>query len=493
MSWYRAARCCRRPRCVLLSTPGTLQRRLTSDEATRAAYVSLPHVCRISASIGRNGLHLRTCLWLGTDAEGLVQDLGHIEHPHVLARPAVGLLGSDGVRQHHHAEWAGGRDQVRIESERLLGAFDVDPLADLLLDPEAGTTGAAAEAAFLAAVHLLRLQARDGAENLARRCVDLVVPAEVARIVIGDQLVDRLDRREPSLGNQAAEQLRVVHDLEVTAELRVLVGQGVEAVRAGRDDLQRCGTGDRVQGFDVLHPQHLEQELVPQPPGRVAGARLARAEDGELDTGDVHQLGERTGDLLGTILQRTRAADPEQVVDVGVEFGARLGTPDLEGQIRKPLLAAPLGHAPRVALVLEVAQHHTGLGRERRLDQHLVATHVDNVVDVLDVHRALLDAGATGAAGPQHVRVDDSAAGQVTYERPNGLVRPGPLDAAEAGFWDVSFVALDAGVGRRRLPADEVGRLREQVIAQIHDHELRRQRLARVPRRALRLAATAFG
>ena len=65
---------------------------------------------------------------------------------------------------------------------------------------------------------------------------------------------------------------------------------------------------------------------------------------------------------------------------------------------------------PRVALVLQVAQHHAGLGREARLDQHLVAAHVHDVVDVLDVDRALLDAGAAGGAGPQHVRVDDAAA-----------------------------------------------------------------------------------
>ena len=37
--------------------------------------------------------------------------------------------------------------------------------------------------------------------------------------------------------DELAEQLRVVDDLAVAAELRVLVGERVEAVRAGRDDL----------------------------------------------------------------------------------------------------------------------------------------------------------------------------------------------------------------------------------------------------------------
>ncbi len=49
-----------------------------------------------------------------------------------------------------------------------------------------------------------------------------------------------------------------------------------------------------------------------------------------------------------------------------------------------------------------------------------------------------------------------------------------------------------ASVGRF-LPADDVGRLGEQVVAQVHDHELGRERLAGVPGRALRLAAAALG
>ena len=46
---------------------------------------------------------------------------------------------------------------------------------------------------------------------------------------------------------------------------------------------------------------------------------------------------------------------------------------------------------------------------------------------------------------------------------------------------------------RGLLVAEDVGRLREQVVAQVHDDELGRQRLSGVPRRALRLAAAALG
>ena len=50
-----------------------------------------------------------------------------------------------------------------------------------------------------------------------------------------------------------------------------------------------------------------------------------------------------------------------------------------------------------------------------------------------------------------------------------------------------------AYLGRHVLVAQDVGRLGEHVVAQVHDHELGRQRLAGVPGRALRLAAAALG
>src|SRR5204863_9817796 len=86
-----------------------------------------------------------------------------------------------------------------------------------------------------------------------------------------------------------------------------------------------------------------------------------------------------------------------------------------------PVLAGVGCRAPRVALVLQVAQHHAGLAGEVGLDEHLVPPHVHDVVDVFDVDRALLDAGTTGGAGPQDVRVDDPALVGGPDERPFGL------------------------------------------------------------------------
>ena len=84
---------------------------------------------------------------------------------------------------------------------------------------------------------------------------------------------------------------------------------------------------------------------------------------------------------------------------------------------------------------------------------------------MLDVDRALLDAGTTGGARPQHVRVDHGA-------------NQGPeLDL-------LTVVGL--------LGEEAVG-LGEHVVTEPHDEELRAEGLLGVPRRADRLAATALG
>ena len=60
-------------------------------------------------------------------------------------------------------------------------------------------------------------------------------------------------------------------------------------------------------------------------------------------------------------------------------------------------------------LALQILEQAGEFRGELRFHHHLVAAHVDDVVDVLDVDGALLDARAACGAGPQHVGVDDTA------------------------------------------------------------------------------------
>ena len=195
-----------------------------------------------------------------------------------------------------------------------------------------------------------------------------------------------------------------------TPNVGVLVLEGVEAVGAGRDDLLDL---ELLERLGVLRGELLEQELVAGPAGLVAGAGLAVAEHGERDAGHVEQLGDRAGRLLLPVLVGAGAADPEQPLDLVERLDVLADDLDVERQVLGPVHPGRGRHVPGVALVLHALEELVELGREVGLDEHLVAAHVDDVVDVLDVDRALLDARAAGHARPEHVGVDDRAAGRL--------------------------------------------------------------------------------
>ena len=97
------------------------------------------------------------------------------------------------------------------------------------------------------------------------------------------------------------------------------------------------------------------------------------------------------------------------------------------------------------------------------------------MVDVLDVDRTLVHAGAAIGARPQHVGVDHAVRRLGADQRTLGLLNTlsGSPSRADSG--------------------KHVRRLGEGVVAQVQDQHLRRERLLGVPRGALGLAAAALG
>jgi hypothetical protein len=109
------------------------------------------------------------------------------------------------------------------------------------------------------------------------------------------------------------------------------------------------------------------------------------------------------------------------------------------------------------------------------------------VVDVLDVDRALLHTRAAGRTRPQHVGVDDPASSAV----PTSGAPPRAQLLGQRGVRLVGELLLAGQV--LAAAGEQVGRLGVRVVTQRRDDELGRERLAGVPRRALRLAAPALG
>ena len=136
--------------------------------------------------------------------------------------------------------------------------------------------------------------------------------------------------------------------------------------------------------------------------------RLAVAEHGEGHPRGVEQLGHRAGRLLRAVLVARRRSRPRTATRRRTP-SRRPGRATLTGNGRSLAQSsrarAPMPHG--LPLLSRFLNRPPSSARERRLDERLVAPHVDDVVDVLDVDRALLDARAAGRARPQHVLVDD--------------------------------------------------------------------------------------
>ncbi len=225
-------------------------------------------------------------------------------------------------------------------------------------------------------------------------------------------------RREPAVAHELGEELGVVDDLVAAAEVRVLVRDRVEAVRAARDDLRHAGL---VQRRDVLLRERLEHVLVAHPAGGVAGAGLARTEDRDVDSRGEQQLHRRLGGAPRTLVERGRAADPVQNLGAGSLPARARGRRGRSAQAARSVLRL----APGVRAALDVAQHRLGLGGKARVDHDQMPAQVDDVIDVLDRDRALVDAGAAGHAVP-----DDLVRHGVRHERASART---PVGAAPSG------------------------------------------------------------
>ncbi len=127
----------------------------------------------------------------------------------------------------------------------------------------------------------------------------------------------------------------MVDDLEGPAQLAVLVGDRVEAMRAGRHD-RALGHPVAIERLDVARREDLVDVLVAHPPGRVAGARLLLAEDGERTPGRVQAAGERPGNLPIALVEGRRAADPVEDLDLARACRPRPGRPRSAPRSRGP-------------------------------------------------------------------------------------------------------------------------------------------------------------
>ena len=196
----------------------------------------------------------------------------------------------------------------------------------------------------------------------------------------------------------------MVHHVVVATHLWVFITQGVEAVCTGHNDLALLwwhAFEGIIQNLNVLFCHHLEQELVTSAAGGVTGTTFALTKHSELHTSGVQQVGNCAGGLSCVVIVNAGATNPEQVLGIVEVFNVLAINRDVDAIGLSGL--NPLGTLvvvlPRVALGLHVLEQAAQLGGELGINQHLVAAHIDDVVDVLNIHWALLNTSTTVRAG----------------------------------------------------------------------------------------------
>ena len=389
---------------------------------------------------------------------------GVAKHERHIADLCLRRDGLHATRQHDIAERAARRNLLGTGRHGLLRAELVNSLALVFFHEHARATGTAAEGLVAVVVHL-RQRCAGRLDEFTRRVEDLVVAAQEARVVIrnGSAVLRRpWHGHEQLLPHQTVEQLRVVQHIEMAVEVRVLVANRVEAVRARRDDFA-LAFGDAGEGVvkrgNVLLRHHLEQELIAGTARRVTGTGLARSQHTELHARSVQHVHHRARCGAALVVVGTRATDPEQVLQVRKIRSVLADDRHLDAvgtRLIDPRAALRGVAPPRVALRLHVLKQPGQLRREVGLRQHLEATQVRHVVDVFDIHRALVHTRTAVGAGPQDVIINRA---------------------------------------RHRQHVEPLMRvvIIQRALAQVHHELLRAQRLLGVPCGAQVLAAAAFG
>ena len=257
----------------------------------------------------------------------------------------------------------------------------------------------------------------------------------------------------------------VVHGV-VAAQVRVFVGQGVEAVRALRHDFLHLVAVQRVH---VLLGERAVQVFVAQAPRRVAGTALLRAQNGEPHAGVLQDVDHRGGDLLVALVERARAADPVQ------HLGVRVFGDGLDAQAGRPIGALVEAQVPGVGVRLQALEHVDDFLREAGFHHHVVAPHVHDALNVLDVDRAALLAPAARGAAPDDVF--GRHLGNHVLALPDRQFGVGRLFGVRG---------LDRGVPHQKR------RLLDQMLALHHDQLLGVERFVGMHRRTVERAPPAL-
>ena len=187
--------------------------------------------------------------------------------------------------------------------------------------------------------------------------------------------------------------------------------------------------------------EHLEDVVVAHPPRRVAGARLLLAEDRERDARPRSGTSRTPAPPSGCARRTPRRSRPSTGPRARrggrrAASSATVGTANGRPFVQSVRVVGGWPHG--FADALHVPERDVELGREARVLEDEVPAQPDDLVDVLDEHRAGLDAGAAGHAVPDGVVrdrvVDDRGQHRLLVDRRrSGRTTPPRASSGSAG------------------------------------------------------------
>ena len=121
--------------------------------------------------------------------------------------------------------------------------------------------------------------------------------------------------------NELLDELGMVHHFIFSSEFRILVFEGIEAVRTtGNDAFDTVP----VEHSDVLRGLHLKEELVARPLGGIARAAFFCAEHCKWNFSSIQNAGDGFCDALCTVVKAASATHPKEDL-WGLSAGVHIG------------------------------------------------------------------------------------------------------------------------------------------------------------------------
>jgi len=211
--------------------------------------------------------------------------------------------------------------------------------------------------------------------------------------VVCNRATDGFLRFNPTARDELLNQFSVVNHLVIAAKLFIFVSQRVETMWAGGKNFFKFIP---IQCFYILLCHHLEQVLVSQPPGRIAGAGFFHTKNSILYPGSFQYFYHCLSHLLIAGIVSSSATYPIQVIHFFICF-THFGHCQSFG----PILTVFRRNSPGISVGLHVFEGGDRLGRKPAFFEYQVTPHFNYFGNMFDEHRAGLLAGAAGGARPQ--------------------------------------------------------------------------------------------